>query len=176
MTKQKSQAVWLALAAAATLAACASSGGGNSAGSSAASPAPTPSAAPAAAPSVPRGMNAKGEVIDPKLIQSGAGQSVKGINDWQGEIVGIPVPGSKFDQLKIGMPMAEVLSIVGSPTDQGSYVTGKAWIPFYMGSDRARTELTFKGKGRLIFSFSSGFSTGQYLTWIIHSANETGYR
>jgi hypothetical protein len=121
-------------------------------------------------------MNAKGEVLDPKLIQSGSGQSVKGINDWQGEIVGIPVPGSKFDQLKIGMPMAEVLSIVGQPTDQGSYMTGKAWIPFYMGSDRARTELTFKGKGRLIFAHNAGFSTGQYLTWIIHSANETGYR
>ncbi len=153
-------------AAAIGIAGCASNGGAS----------PTSAAPAAAQPSVPKGMNEKGEVVDPKLIQSGSGKSVKGMNDWQGEIVGIPVPGSKFDQLKIGMSMAEVLSIVGPPTDQGSYMTGKAWIPFYMGSDKARTELTFKGKGRLIFAHSAGFGTGQYLTWVIHSANETGYR
>ncbi len=50
------------------------------------------------------------------------------------------------------------------PTDQGGYITGKAWIPFYFGSDRARWEMAYKGKGRLIFSQNAGFGTHFYLT------------
>jgi hypothetical protein len=102
---------------------------------------------------------------------------VKGINGWEGEISGKPAPGSKFTKLQIGMSLKQVTDLIGQPTDQGAYVTGKAWIPFYFGSDRYRHELVYKGQGRLIFA---GGSVGDYssghLTSIIHNAQESGYR
>ena len=74
-------------------------------------------AAPAAAPAGPKigpGMNERGEVVDAKKVEAGYGQKVKGLNDWEGEITGKPAPGSKFAQLKIGMPMKQVMDIVGT--------------------------------------------------------------
>lgn len=137
----------------------------------------TPAAAAPAAPSVKPGMNARGEVIDPSKVEAGSGQTVKGLGDWEGEIVGVPAPGSKFAQLKIGMGMKQATDIVGQPTDQGAYITGKAFIPFFWGADRYRHELLYKGVGRLIFAGGSpGNMSGGNLIWIIHSANETGYR
>ena len=104
-------------------------------------------------------------------------QTVKGLNDWEGEIIGKPAPGSKFTNLKIGMGMRQVTDMIGQPTDQGAYVTGKAWIPFYYGSDRYRHELVYRGQGRLIFSGGGmgDYSSG-HLTSIIHNAKEEGYR
>lgn len=124
----------------------------------------------------PAWMNAEGEVIDASQAEEGYGETVKGINDWEGEIVGKPAPGSKFTELKIGMPLKQVIDIAGEPTDQGSYVTGKAFIPFFGGAGRTRTELVYKGWGRLIFDGKGGFDTGANLVWIIHSASEDGYR
>ncbi len=124
----------------------------------------------------PSWMNAEGEVIDASQAEEGYGEQVKGLNDWEGEIVGKPAPGSKFTELKIGMPLKQVTDIAGPPTDQGSYVTGKAFIPFFGGSGRTRTELVYKGWGRLIFDGKGGFDSGSNLVWIIHSANEDGYR
>lgn len=115
-------------------------------------------------------------VTDSTKVESGQGTQVKGINDWQGEITGVPAANSRFTKLKIGMSQKQVTDLVGEPTDQGAYVTGKAFIPFYFGSDKSRWEMTFKGQGRLIFSNQSGFGSGYYLTWVIHNANEGGYR
>jgi hypothetical protein len=98
-------------------------------------------------------MNDRGEVTDSKKVEAGYGQKVKGLGDWEGEITGKPAPGSKFTQLQIGMPMRQVMDLIGQPSDQGAYITGKAWIPFYFGSDRHR-----------------------YVIWIIHNANEPQYR
>lgn len=147
-------------------------------GRSASAPAPaaTPNAAPAAS-RVPAGMNERGEVIDSSKVEAGSGQKVKGLNDFEGEITGKPAPGSKFTQLRIGMGMRQVADIAGKPTDEGAYITGKAWIPFYFGSDRHRFEMVYKGQGRLIFAGGSlGDYTGGNLIWIIHNANEAGYR
>jgi hypothetical protein len=122
-------------------------------------------------------MNAAGEVVDPKLVEAGHGQTVKGVNDYSGEITGIPAPGSKFTQLQIGMPLRQVMDLCGPATDQGAYATGKAFIPFYFGGDRSRYELAYKGWGRLIFAGGSiGQASGGNLIWIIHSSSETGYR
>lgn len=174
---------WRRLAAvfvAAALAGCAS--GSNpfqrSSGSSPA-PSPAPAASPAPAPqaqSRPAWMNANGEVIDSKSVEAGYGEKVKGRDGWEGEITGKPAPGSKFTQVQIGMSRAEVQSIVGPPTDQGAYVTGKAWIPWYFGSDRYRHEFAYKGMGRLIFAGSGGFDTNAHLIWIIHNKNDSGFR
>ena len=174
------------LAAAFFLAGCGAMGGMKSDGAAAPAPAPAPTAA--AAPAAPAttaaaatskigpGMNAGGEVTDPRKVEAGYGQKVKGLNDYEGEITGKPASGSKFTQLKIGMPMKQVMDLVGQPTDQGAYITGKAFIPFFFGGDRYRHELVYKGQGRLIFAGSAGFDTSANLIWIIHSAAEQGYR
>jgi hypothetical protein len=134
-------------------------------------------AAPSGSNSIPPGMNANGEVIDASKVESGHGKNVKGINDFSGEITGIPAANSKFSQLQIGMGMRQAVDICGPPSDQGAYITGKAFIPFYFGSDRNRFELIYKGQGRLVFAGGSiGNYSGGNLVWIINSANEPGYR
>lgn len=145
---------------------------------------PAPSSAPAQAPATAAkptgpapGMNASGQVVDSKLVEAGRGQHVKGLNDWEGEITGKPAPNSRFTKLQIGMSMKQVTDIAGQPSDQGAYVTGKAWIPFYFGSDRHRHEMVYKGQGRLIFAGGSmGDVMSGNLIWIIHNSNEPGYR
>ncbi len=139
----------------------------------AAKPAPAPAPAPAARPAW---IDANGEITDSKAVEGGFGQKVKGLDGWEGEIVGKPAPGTKFTQVQIGMSRAQVQSIVGQPTDQGAYVTGKAWIPWYFGADRYRHELAYKGMGRLIFAGSGGFDTNAHLIWIIHNKNDSGFR
>ena len=177
----------LAALFAATLAAgCAQMGiGGGKADSS---PAPATSSAPAPATGstaatapaggkIGPGMNAQGQVVDTKKVEEGYGRKVKGVGDWEGEITGQPAPGSKFGQLQIGMGMQQAKDVVGTPTDQGGYVTGKAFIPWYFGSGKYRHELVYKGMGRLIFASPSSFDFASgNLVWIIHSASETGYR
>jgi hypothetical protein len=135
---------------------------------------------PAAQPAkskVGPGMNEAGQVVDSSKVEAGYGQKVKGLGDWEGEITGKPAPGSKFTKLQIGMSMRQVTDLVGRPTDEGAYMTGKAWIPFYWGSDRHRYEMVFKNQGRLIFAGGSlGDYSGGNLIWIIHNPTEGGYR
>lgn len=144
-------------------------------------PAPaTPSAslsAPIASGAAKSGMDAAGNVVDSSKVEAGGGRLVKGLNDYEGEITGRPARGSKFAGLQIGMSVSQVNGIVGPATDQGAYMTGKAWIPFYFGADRHRFEMTYKGQGRLIFAGGGmGDFTSGHLIWIIHNANEPGYR
>ena len=136
------------------------------------------SSAPATAQaSGPRpGMDAKGNVIDSKLVEGGSGRTVKGLNDYEGEITGNPAPKGKFTKLQIGMSMKQVMDMAGPPSDQGAYVTGKAWIPFFFGSDRYRHELVYEKSGRLVFAGSGGFDSNAHLIWIIHNPNEVRYR
>jgi hypothetical protein len=95
----------------------------------------------------------------------------------EGEIVGTPAKNSRFIKLKMGMGMKEVTDLIGQPTDQGAYVTGKAFIPFYFGGDRYRHELVYKGQGRLVFAGGSVGDPGAgRLIRIVHNANEPGYR
>lgn len=115
-------------------------------------------------------------VTDSNKVVAGEGTKVKGINDWEGEISGIPATNSRFTKLRIGMSEKEAKDLVGQPTDEGQYITGKAFIPFYFGSDRIRWEMAYKGEGRLIFAQQSAGSSAVYLIWIIHNANDRGYR
>ena len=120
----KSMSVPAALAAAWLATGCISMGGTKSE-SSAAAPAAAPAAAAApAGPKIGPGMNAAGEVVDVKQVESGFGQKIKGLNDWEGEITGKPAPGTKFTRLQIGMSAKQAMDIVGQPTDQGAYITG----------------------------------------------------
>ncbi|MFZ2267758.1 MAG: hypothetical protein WAV95_09285 [Azonexus sp.] len=67
-------------------------------------------------------------------------------------IVGNPPADSPFGKLKIGMKYDEVIAIVGKPTSESSWCTGKQNIPFYFGDDRGRAEAHFKGQGKLDFN------------------------
>ena len=67
----------------------------------------------------------------------------------EGQIIGKPAPGSKFAKLKLGMPLSQVVALIGPPTDQSTHPTGKAAIPFYFGPDRWVIEYFYKGEGRL---------------------------
>jgi hypothetical protein len=173
--KSPSLSLPAALAVAWLATGCVSLGGTKS--DTAAAPAAAPAPAAAAAPAGPKigpGMNANGEVVNSKLVEAGYGQKVKGLDDWEGEITGKPRAGSKFANLKIGMSAQQVLGMLGQPDDQGSHPTGKAFIPFYFGSDKYRYEVVYRGQGRLIFSSGAAFAWGgsAHLTWIIHNANE----
>ena len=169
--------VALLVALAASFAGCANRGASTAASSSS----ETAPAAPTA-PSQPKigpGMNANGDVVDSSKVQGGFGQKVKGRGNWDGEITGRPVPSSAFNRLEIGMTMREAVDLIGPPTSQGAYITGKNFIPFYYGGDRHRVELAYKGRGRLVFAGGSpygGYASGGNLIWIIHNGNDTGYR
>jgi hypothetical protein len=66
---------------------------------------------------------------------------------------GNPAPkGTKLSRVRSGMNDIEVRKIMGRPDHERSHVTGKAWIPFYWGSDTSRTEWLYEGQGRVIFS------------------------
>lgn len=136
-----------------------------------------PSNTPPSAKPAP-GMNARGEVIDSTKVEAGDGEKVKGLKDIEGEITGKPKITSKFNRLKIGMSMKQVTDLIGEPTDKAAYVTAKAFIPLYFGDDTHRFEMIYKGFGRLVFAGGSVFGdvTGGQLIWIIHNANESGYR
>ena len=47
---------------------------------------------------------------------------------------------------------AQVIEILGPPTSQQNYVTGKAWIPWYYGPDTSRLDYRYKGVGLISFS------------------------
>ena len=172
-----SAALWAAAAAVAlATAGCASRGGSGESQPAASAPAASAPAAPARG-GAKAGMDAKGNVVDSSKVEAGSGRTVKGLNGYEGEITGTPARNSRFTRLQIGMSAKQVTDLAGPPTDQGAYVTGKAFIPFYFGSDRHRYEMTYKGQGRLVFA---GGGMGDYssgnLIWIIHNPNETGYR
>ena len=90
--------------------------------------------------------------------------------------VGTPAPGSKFSKIQPGMYSKEVMDLIGPPTDQKTYATGKAWIPFHFGSDNYRAEYLYKGEGELTFSGGGVGSAGSLkLIRITVNPQESGY-
>ncbi|HTO52970.1 MAG TPA: hypothetical protein VMR50_06240 [Myxococcota bacterium] len=64
-----------------------------------------------------------------------------------------PIPkGHIFGKITTGMSDSDVRKILGEPTDRRDYVTGKAFIPYYYGSDTSRSDWIYKGKGHIVFS------------------------
>ncbi|HEX5127594.1 MAG TPA: hypothetical protein VFW00_12690, partial [Rhodocyclaceae bacterium] len=169
---QDIRALLCAMLISAAMAGCASKGNSTpeaekTPASQASAPAPT---------GVQPGMNAKGEVVDSSKVESGSGKKVK-VGEWEGEITGKPAPNSKFNKLQIGMSMKQVTDLIGQPSDQGVYITGKAFIPFYFGGDKHRYELVYKNVGRLTFAGGGvGDWNSGHLIWIIHNAHEPAYR
>ena len=59
---------------------------------------------------------------------------------------------SPLATLEIGMSDIKVRKAIGEPDDARSYMTGKAWIPFYFGGDTHRSDWMYSGVGRVVFS------------------------
>jgi hypothetical protein len=79
-------------------------------------------------------------------------------------------PGTLFQRISVGMSMQHVVDLIGPPNDTRQYMTGKNFIPFYMGTDTVRMEAIYKGQGRITF-------TGRPLRvyYITIDPNEPGY-
>ena len=61
-------------------------------------------------------------------------------------------PSSPLAQLRIGMSLREVKTLVGEPSDEHHYATGKVAIPFYFGNDAAEIVLHYRGIGRVVLA------------------------
>jgi len=76
-------------------------------------------------------------------------------------IKGVPAPpNSPLAKVQLGMGKKQVRDLLGSPTDENSYSTGKVWIPFYFGNDARRTSWYYKGLGRVVFADGNAFGGG----------------
>ena len=78
--------------------------------------------------------------------------------------------GSKFSRLKLEMVPSQIYDLIGQPTDSKTYETGKRWIPYYHGPDTRRTELIYRGEGRLTIG-----GNGRLIN-IVVDTSEDGYR
>lgn len=86
-------------------------------------------------------------------------------------------PDSPLAKVQTGMTMQQVSNALGMPTNQVQYATGKAWIPWYFGDDARRTEWSYKGVGRVVFTGGNVFGGGGgHVLRIDYDPNETGIR
>lgn len=128
-----------------------------------AKPAAAPAAAskPAAAPAAEvTATSASGKACNPCTVKSRDGT-------YDGEIYGNIPPGSRWARLKIGMNQSEVESIIGVSHNVRAYATGKAFIPFYYGSDRHRYEVVYPGQGSVAYTGGS-FGGGRGVLMMIN--------
>jgi hypothetical protein len=83
---------------------------------------------------------------------------------------------SPLAQVKPGMTFKAVRGVLGPPTDETSYPSGKAFMPFYFGHDARREEWYYKGAGRVVFAAGNVFggqSDGDVIR-IEYDPSETG--
>jgi len=74
---------------------------------------------------------------------------------------GVPAPpSSPLSKIQLGMNKHQVKEVMGAPTDENSYSTGKVWIPFYFGNDARRSSWYYKGMGRVVFADGNAFGGG----------------
>jgi hypothetical protein len=87
-----------------------------------------------------------------------------------------PIPSSSpFSKIRKGMGLRQVMTILGTPTDQRTHATGKAFIPFYFGKDAARTNLYYKGLGQIQFG-SGRLGGGPIVNKIVYDPTEDGFK
>lgn len=86
-------------------------------------------------------------------------------------------PDSPLARVQIGMTPQQVTEVLGTPTNQVSYESGKRWIPFYYGSDVRRTEWSYKGLGRVVFTGGNQWGAGAgQVERVDYDPSETGVR
>ncbi|MDD2724178.1 MAG: hypothetical protein PHH59_09190 [Methylovulum sp.] len=102
-------------------------------------------------------------------------QSSNNNNNEAQQIIGNIPSNSPFAKIKIGMPFKQVHDLIGEPTDTGSHATGKAFVPFYFGSDVMRMEDLYKGLGRIVYSGAGMGGVNFKVHQIIYDPSEDGY-
>ena len=85
-----------------------------------------------------------------------------------------PVTEGKLSQISEGMSNGDVVSILGSPTSEQSYTTGKQWIPYYYGSDTSRVDYKYAGLGVVTFS-RNRYSGNLKVVSVVSDLSEDGY-
>lgn len=85
-----------------------------------------------------------------------------------------PPADSPLAKIREGMTEQEVTALLGQPTDQNAYVTGKAFIPWYYGRDRHRVAYFYKGQGRVVFAGAGGFGATSRVSRVEYDPNEPG--
>ena len=73
------------------------------------------------------------------------------------------------------MSAKHVVDLIGAPTDQAVYMTGKAFIPFYFGTDAARMEYRYKGQGVITFTGAGMFHRVYTVYRVLYNRHESGY-
>jgi len=65
-----------------------------------------------------------------------------------------PPAGSTMAKVELKMTPEQVQEIMGAPTGQKTYMTGKAFNPFtaYGNDSGSRMEYAYKGQGRVVFA------------------------
>lgn len=122
----------------------------------------TAAAAPAKAaePPPPAKESTTGKACNPCTVKSRDGS-------FTGEIYGTIPPGSKWARLQIGMQQSEVERILGVTQNIRAYVTAKAFIPFYYGTDSHRYEAVYAGQGSVAYT-GGGMGGGQGVLMMIN--------
>jgi outer membrane protein assembly factor BamE (lipoprotein component of BamABCDE complex) len=87
------------------------------------------------------------------------------------QVQSAPPVDSKLARIRAGMSDYDVRRILGRPDESSAYLTGKARIPFYYGSDTHRSDWMYKGVGRVIFS-RNRYSGALSVVQILHDPNE----
>ena len=91
--------------------------------------------------------------------------------------VAVKIPASSpFAKIKVGMSQKQVHDLIGQPTDQKTYTTGKMFIPFYFGDDMSRFEESYKGMGKITFTGAGIGGVNWKVYNISYDPNETGYQ
>lgn len=83
-----------------------------------------------------------------------------------------PPADSPLAEVQVGMNDLQVRKILGEPDNANAYMTGKAWIPFYYGTDTTRTDWMYKGMGRVVFSRNQ-YSGALKVIRVIYNPSET---
>lgn len=90
-----------------------------------------------------------------------------------------PAPNRQLHPINVvreGMSLQEAYDLVGLPTSEHTYQTGKNWIPFnYKGGDIQRKAALYKGQGRIVFSNTSRYSNSWRVREVLLDEAETGY-
>jgi len=85
-----------------------------------------------------------------------------------------PPANSPLAKIQVGMSTREVENILGPPTDENAYVTGKAFIPYHFGPDHSRRAYFYKGLGRVVFRQSGAYSANYQVLKVEYDPSETG--
>ncbi len=81
-----------------------------------------------------------------------------------------------LDIIREGMSRKEAISLIGHPTATESRQTGKAFNPFnFKGGDVVRTTDLYKGKGRVVYSNTSAYTSTMRVLEVIVDPLESGY-